>query len=167
MAMSYSAGEVYRIGIDIEKNGKQFYVKAAERSAEDDVRKLLLQLSGWEDTHVALFERLLAELPPGTQGTELVDPDGEVGKYLKAVADSHVFLQKGLNIDAVAKSCKDAVATLAMALRFEKDSVVLYATVRDAMAEDMGRETINRLLQEEIAHVAMIQEQLRTLEGNS
>jgi rubrerythrin len=164
MSVLYNAEEIYRIGIDIEKNGKSFYMKAAERAKQDDVKRLLQQLAGWEDTHIALFERMLGALPKDARAGELHDPDGEMEKYLRAVADSHVFLQKDLDLDTVVRECKDAVATLQMALRFEKDSVVLYATVRDTVPEEFGRDTITRLLQEEIAHVSMIQEQLQVLE---
>ena len=38
MAMVYSADEVYQMGVEIERNGKAFYLAAAARQEDEDVQ---------------------------------------------------------------------------------------------------------------------------------
>ncbi|MBD3239400.1 MAG: hypothetical protein GF331_02355 [Chitinivibrionales bacterium] len=162
----YNAEEIYTIGVEIEKNGKRYYDRTAAAADDPDVAKLLKELSSWEDSHVALFEQLATQLPENAKSGETIDPDEDMQRYLKAVADSHVFLQKDIDIDAVAQGCKTAVDVLEMALRFEKDSVVLYTTMQHMVPEHLGKRTIGRLAQEEIAHVSLIQSKLTVLKGS-
>lgn len=162
----YNAEEVYRIGVEIEKNGKQFYERTAAAASDGDIRNLLTELSNWEDAHITLFEELAAGLPGGATSGETLDPDSDMQRYLKAVADSHVFLKKGLDIAALADGCRTASDVLNLAMRFEKDSVVLYSALEGMVPDHLGKGTIARLRQEEIAHVSLIQEKLETLDGD-
>ncbi len=84
---------------------------------------------------------------------------------MKATADSHVFLA-GANIDKMVEDCRDAEEALALALRFEKDSVVLYSSMKGLVREDLGRESIDKLINEEIIHVSYITAKLETLRGS-
>jgi len=163
MAVTYNAEEIYRIGVEIERNGRRFYEDAAKAAADSDLKRLLTDLAGWEASHVKLFEDLQAALPKAATSGDAFDPDGDVQRYLKAAADSHVFLQASLDIPALVRACRGARDVLAMALRFEKDSVVLYTVMRDLVPKRLGQKTVERLLHEEIAHVSMIQERLAAL----
>ncbi len=161
----YNAEEIYTVGVEIEKNGRRFYERTAAAADDPDVAKLLKELSAWEDSHVTLFERLASELPENARSGEAIDPDEDMQRYLKAVADSHVFLRSE-DIDGIAQSCTTAVDVLEMALRFEKDSVVLYTTMQQMVPEHLGKPTIHRLAREEIEHVSLIQSKLATLKDS-
>jgi rubrerythrin len=163
---TYNAEEVYRIGIEIEKNGRQFYQAAAEATSDPDIAALMRELAAWEDRHVALFTELAAGLPDGAGSGDALDPDGDVQRYLKAAADSHVFLQKGLDVAELARGCTGPEDVLKLALRFEKDSVVLYSTMQQLVPKDLGQETISSLALEEMQHVSIIQEKLAVLGGD-
>lgn len=162
----YNAEEIYTVGVEIEKNGRRFYELTAAAADDPDVAKLLKELSSWENSHVALFEQLAGQLPENAKSGESIDPDEDMQRYLKAVADSHVFLQRGIDIDAIAQGCGTAVDVLEMALRFEKDSVVLYTTMQQMVPEHLGKGTVERLAREEIAHVSLIQSKLAMLRGD-
>ena len=75
--------------------------------------------------------------------------------YLHAAADSHVFL-KNTDMDAVAARCKDALAALDMGVTFEKDSVVYYTTMKRVVPPNLGKATINMIIEEEIKHIGML-----------
>jgi rubrerythrin len=159
MAAMFNANEVYQIGVEIEKNGKAFYESAAARADNADIKKLFKDLSAWEEGHVMLFENLKNELPQDAGGFDVSDPDGQMARYLKANADSHIFV---VNTDMaeLAGSCGSAKETLELAIRFEKDSVALYSSMKNVVPEDLGREKIERLIQEELSHVAFLQAQI-------
>ncbi|MFW6170583.1 MAG: ferritin-like domain-containing protein [Planctomycetota bacterium] len=164
MATMFNANEVYQIGVEIEKNGKEFYLAAASAAEDPETEKLFRDLSAWEDTHVALFETLQQQLPAEGGGFDVSDPDGEMTRYLKANADSHVFV---INTDMsqLVQDCGSPDEVLKLAVRFEKDSVALYSSMKNVVPEDMGRETIDRLIQEELSHVSFLQTRIESLKS--
>lgn len=158
MGDTYSADEIFRIGIEIEKNGQAFYEEAARRSSDPACRKLFTDLANWEHEHIATFEKLRAEAvgapPPG-----LEDHLDQVGSYLKAAADTHVFAHDK-DPAALAAGCRTAAEALQAAIGFEKDSVVVYASMRALVPEHLGRDKVEALLDEELRHVAILQDLL-------
>lgn len=164
MAAMFNANEVYQMGVEIEKNGRAFYEAAAERAEDPAIEKLFKELSAWEDGHVMLFENLKNDLPPDAGGFDVADPDGEMGRYLKANADSHVFVVNK-DMSALVQSCGSPQETLELAIRFEKDSVALYSSMKNVVPADLGREKIERLIQEELSHVSYLQAQIDSLKA--
>ena len=59
--------------------------------------------------------------------------------------------------------CRRPQDVLSTALRFEKDSVVLYTTMKEVVPEKLGRDSVERSAREEISHVALLQAKLRAL----
>ncbi|MBD3391688.1 MAG: hypothetical protein GF418_06480 [Chitinivibrionales bacterium] len=164
MPVMYNAEEIYQIGVEIEKNGESFYRAAVESTDSPDAKDLFEGLADWERGHIALFEELKAGLPPDVKTDDMPDPDEEKARYLKAAADSHVFVQNK-DINELVADCEDAVAILKLAMGFEKDSVVVYTSMKDMVPKNYGRDTIDRLIAEEIQHVAMLQQKIEALSG--
>jgi rubrerythrin len=155
MTMRYNAGEIYAIGVEIEKNGREFYARAADREKDPDRKRMLADLSAWENGHVRLFESLRAQVAGDNSHDPLFDPERDGMRYLKAIADSHVFLQSR-NVSVLFSSCTDTAELLHVALRFEKDSVALYAALANVVPESLGKKDVELLRDEEIAHVYTI-----------
>jgi rubrerythrin len=162
MSVIYNADEIYEMGIQIEKNGQAFYEAAAEAAADSETRKLLSDLARWEETHVALFSDLKKKLPGDLQEDPRLDLDQQKAIYLKAAADSHIFT-KHRDPKALAKTCKGPLDVLNIAMDFEKDSVVLYTAMKDLVPENLGKETIDKLIKEEMGHIALIQNWMQRL----
>ena len=51
MSYSFNAGEVYKIAIQIEENGKQFYDESQKSIDSAEVKKLFAELAGQEIEH--------------------------------------------------------------------------------------------------------------------
>jgi rubrerythrin len=153
MSISFNANEIFQIGVEIEKNGKAFYQAAAKSAKTAEAKKLFEELSRWESGHIAIFETLKNKLAASAREETAFDPDNEALLYLKAAADTHVFGQNA-NAEALAAECKTALATLKMALNFEKDSVVVYANMRNLVPEKLGKPDIDKLLNEELQHIS-------------
>ncbi len=159
--MVFNAGEVFQIGITIEKNGRIFYQTAAEGAVQEGIRKLFRELAEWETQHVRLFEELASRLSDA-DNPEVWDPGDEVSLYLKAAADSHIF-RADSDPAALASSCSSAKEALKMAMGFEKDSVVFYTAMHRAVPDQLGKSKVERLITEELNHIAILSAKLQSI----
>jgi rubrerythrin len=164
MEQILTADEVFGIGIEIEKNGKAFYAAAAQKAAGAPIKRLLDELAAWESKHVEIFSGLRAALPPQAKNENLYDPNDEIALYLKASADTHVFIRNS-NMEALAALCKTPADILNLALSFEKDSVVFYSSVREAVAEGAGKSEVEQLIHEELMHVGFLTRELQKVKA--
>jgi rubrerythrin len=159
MGLMYNAAEIYQMGIEIEKNGKAFYSACARATKNEAAKKLCEELSQWESQHIILFENLKARLPSGASLETSRDPDNELSMYLKAAADGHVFIAN-MDIEALVASAKTPAKMLAMALSFEKDSVVVYTTMSRLVPEHLGKKDLEKIIDEELKHISIITQKM-------
>ena len=164
MSLQFTAESIFEIGVQIEKNGKTFYLESAKRTTDDTVKTLFTELAAWENTHIELFQQLQGELPDNLRGNNLFDPDDEFSTYLQAAADSHVFVAS-TDIARLAAQCKSPTEALDLALTFEKDSVVYYTTMKKVVSKHFGREKIDLLIDEELKHIAILNQKKKQLGG--
>ena len=155
MAMAFNAREVFDIGVQIEANGKAFYEAAAEKTAETVTREFFLELAAWEGQHITLFGELRDALPAGAGSAQVFDPNDEAAMYLRATADSHVFV-KNTDMAALVAGCRGPLEILDIAITFEKDSVVYYTTMKKVVAKNLGQDKVDRLIDEEIKHIGLL-----------
>lgn len=163
MGQVFNADEVFAIGVEIEKNGKAFYLAAKDRTDDPVLKKLFDELAKWENNHINFFEKLRNELPTENMTQLEYDPDNIVHLYLKSVADEKIFLDQDYAID----SCRDSLDILKKALEFEKDAVVLYSSMKDIVPEEMGKKEIDKLVYEELKHVAQLTKEIGKLKRQS
>lgn len=155
MNFSLNADELFKIGVEIEKNGRAFYDAAAKAVFDPHARKLFAELSEWEIKHVELFENLRKNLPADARGGDYFDPASETGSYIKDAADNHIFA-RDVDPAALGAACKTAVEALDIALTFEKDSVVFYTAMKKLIPPHLGQASIDAIIEEEIRHVAIL-----------
>ncbi len=155
--MSYylNADEVFKIGVEIEANGREFYGTAANRLPAGPAADLCRTLASWEQTHIELFERLRRDLPTTAREGGAFDPTGELAGYVKALADTHVFATKAGTV-SLAEKCKTGIEVLDLALTFEKDSVALYTAMKKIVDPSEGQAEIDKLIDEELRHISIL-----------
>ncbi|RPJ04041.1 MAG: hypothetical protein EHM36_11375 [Deltaproteobacteria bacterium] len=163
MSLYLNANEIFQIGARIEANGKLFYETAASQAQEGPAKRLFQELASWENQHIDLFEKLRLKLPEVAKREELFDPDAELQAYIKATADSHVFV-KNRDISALVSGLKTPLEILDLATVFEKDSVVFFTVMKRAVPEAYGKELIDALIIEEIKHMAILTREIEKLE---
>jgi rubrerythrin len=159
MAIVYTADEIFNIGVEIEKNGRTFYEAASRAASGASVKAFFDRLAKWEIEHEKLFAALQSGLSGQAKEPVSYDPAGELGMYLKAAADTHIF-KVDADIPSLVKQCKTEKEALAMALTFEKDSVVLYSTMLNLVPEHLGKKDVQKILSEELKHVSIITEEM-------
>ena len=155
MSIYLNANEIFEVGVQIERNGKLFYETAAKQTQEGPAKKLFNELATWESHHIELFEKLRNQLPEAAKKEDLFGADPEMLMYIKATADSHVFV-KNKDIPGLVSKLKAPQEVLDLAIQFEKDSVVFYTTMKMAVPEAFGRDQIDALANEEIRHIAIL-----------
>src|SRR5512137_1995785 len=163
MSFNFNADEIFQMGVLIETNGQKFYEAVAKNASDPPAQKLFLDLSRLESQHIELFKKLKQRLPESAKQEDLFDPNQELHLYLKATADSHVFL-KNKDIPELAAKCKTSVQALDLAVAFEKDSVVFYTTMKKLVPEHFGKGEIDTLIDEEISHIFILTQKKKELE---
>ncbi len=155
MSYAFNADEIFKIGLEIEKNGRAFYEAVAARHAGTTAGKVFSELAAWETKHVELFEEMRKALPEEARKGDVFDPGSEMAAYIKDAADNHVFVRK-TDITALAGSVATPAEAFDLALTFEKDSIVFYTAMKKLVADHLGRDKVDFLIEEEVRHVAIL-----------
>lgn len=144
----FSGDEIIKLAVEIEKQGQQFYEISAQQVDDPEVRKIFELLAGEEDKHITDFVKLGAKLPHDFTPNESYL--GEYGNYVKALIDNHVF--NHANIEKLAVKATVAREALAIALRFEKDSILIFQELYN-MVGAAGKEMLAGLIEQEKQHI--------------
>ncbi|OGQ09792.1 MAG: hypothetical protein A2026_11245 [Deltaproteobacteria bacterium RBG_19FT_COMBO_46_12] len=163
MSFGFNADEIFQIGVQIESNGQKFYETIAKNTFDPSAKKIFLDLAKWESKHIELFKKWQERLPDSAKRGDLFDPNQELNLYLKATADSHVFI-RNKDIPELASKCKTPVEALDLAVTFEKDSVVFYTMMKKLVTEHLGKAEMDTLIDEEISHIFMLTQKKKELE---
>lgn len=166
MSYDFNADEIFEIAEQIEKNGAKFYKLAAEIVDKPSIRKLLLELAAMEVEHEKTFISLRANLPDKERKKTIFDPEGESVLYLKALADSRIFLKKDIpdilsNMNQTDKNFAKKIINYAMSA--EKDSIVFYLGMKELVPENLGKDTIDQIIKEEMSHIRLLGKELAVL----
>ena len=131
MGNIFSGSEVVEIGIQIEKNGRDYYSTLMNQSKSEKARELFKYLSSEEEKHILTFQKIL-------ETVQKYEPQGldsdEYYAYMNDLASEHVFTQenKGTEIAKTIKSDKEAIEK---AIGFEEDSIVFYEGMKKIVPE--------------------------------
>ena len=156
MMYDFNADDVFEIAEQLERNGAAFYRAAAEATADADARDFLLKLAAMEDDHEKTFSKMRSELKASEKTSTVFDPDGDAVKYLQALADTRVFFEKPIDTSSLETILKDAITA-------EKDSIVFYLGMREAVPENLGRRRLDDVIQEEMGHIRLLSKSLTAL----
>ncbi|ABK18893.1 ferritin-like domain-containing protein [Syntrophobacter fumaroxidans] len=152
MSFKFNAAEVFNIAIKIEENGKKFYDASLKVIQDPGVRKLFADLAEQEVEHKKRFEALKAQLPKSSTVSTVWDPDNELDRYIKMMADEHVFVTSA-GLDQELARVTDVKSALRLAIEFEKDSVIFFLGLEDATVSKQDQELIKALVKEEQEHL--------------
>ncbi|NQT21107.1 MAG: ferritin family protein [Planctomycetes bacterium] len=163
MDATFNADELLEIAEQIERNGARFYRRAAENITKPKEHHLLLTLAAMEDEHEKTFAAIRAELDQEASDADF-DLDDQAGMYLRAVADGQVFDRNADPAERLdgGESFEDI---LRAAVDLEKDSVVYYQGVRELVPKHLGREKVDRIINEEMQHIATLSKELAAVGG--
>jgi rubrerythrin len=153
MSYDFNAEEIFLMAEQIERNGAQFYRSAAESIQEQESKDLLLGLAGMEDEHLKTFQTMRSALTEKDMQPTVFDPAGEAVLYLKALADTRVFFEKKIDISSMKGILTAAIAA-------EKDSIVFYLGMKEAVPDKFGKQRIDAIIKEEMHHIQILSKEL-------
>ena len=153
MSYDFNADEVFEMAEQMERNGAKFYRDAAETAADASNKEMLIDLSKMEEAHEKMFESMRAELTAAEKASTVFDPSGEAAVYLRALVDSRVFFEKEIDVTSMEEILKSAIEA-------EKDSIVFYLGMKDAIPENLGKDRIEAIIKEEMGHIRVLSREL-------
>ena len=148
MGNIFSGSEIVEIGVQIEKNGRDFYREVASCAHSETSGRVFNYLMEAEENHIKTFKKILSSVqsykPPESY-------PGEYFAYMKALADEHIFTKKNAGCDIGKKVSSDAEA-IDMGIGFEKDSINFYEGMKKVVPKkDHG--LLDALIKEEREHL--------------
>lgn len=151
MGNIFAASEIVEIGIQIEKNGRDFYNTLTKQSKNASAQKIFEYLAGEEKKHIVVFQKIL----DSAQKYEPAESyPGEYFAYMNALASEYVFTQKdkGKQIAQKIKSDNEAVD---MGIGFEKGSIIFYEGMKKVVPQYDLR-VVEQLIQQEQNHLKQL-----------
>lgn len=153
MMYDFNADDIFEMAEQMERNGAKFYRTAAESVDSQDAKAFLLKLAEMEDDHERTFSGMRTQLSAAEKASTVFDPEGEAVSYLRALADTRVFFEKEIDTTHMQAILKDAITA-------EKDSIVFYLGMRDAVPESLGRHHLDDIIKEEMGHIRLLSKKL-------
>ena len=166
MSYDFSADEIFEIAEQIERNGVRFYRQMAENISNKDIRELFLDFATMEVDHEKAISTMRADLSNKEREMVVFDPEGEASLYLRTLADMRVFDKKAEEDFALPADLPEKeknVKIFREAINREKDSIVFYLGMKELVPENLGREKIDGIIQEEMKHIRLLSTKLAAL----
>ncbi|MHC4982839.1 MAG: ferritin-like domain-containing protein [Planctomycetota bacterium] len=151
MSELFEVAEVVKVAVEDEKSGVAFYSVLAERAASDELKKTFAELAEQEKFHQKRFEEMLEGLGAHKPGERY---PGEYAAYLRALTDDRAFPDEGTAREK-AHQCPDDASALELAIRFERDTLLLMNEMR-AMVPEKDAAVVRELAQEEQSHLVVL-----------
>lgn len=153
MGNIFAGSEVVEIGIQIEKNGRDFYNTLVKQSKSQKAVELFKYLAGEEEKHIKAFQGILDK-------TEKYEASGldadEYYAYMSALASEYVFTQKNKG-EEIAKTVKNDLKAIEIGIGFEKDSIVFYQGIKRVVPQH-GQKIVDELIKQEELHLKLLLE---------
>jgi rubrerythrin len=156
MGNIFTGSEIVELGIQIEKNGRDFYNTLSSQLKEEKAVGIFKYLAAQEEKHIEVFRKILESIG-GYEPPEAYP--GEYFAYMSSLASENVFTQKDKGVQ-MAKKVKDAREAIEIGIKAEKDSVVFYEGVRK-IVPDYDVRIINEVIAQEQTHLKQLSD-LRT-----
>ena len=140
--------EIIEIATRLEESGEAFYNSAADKATDAGVKALFEELAIQEQYHRQAFQQM------GRRVVELaLSPEqwDEFQAYTGALLQNHFFTSPE-NALSIAAAAEDERAALQAALGFEKETLLFFHELRNAV-RGPGQQTVDRIIQEEKQHV--------------
>jgi len=162
MSVYFSADEIFEMDEKIERNGVIFYRAAAEKAGASENKKLLDELAAMETEHEQVFAAMREALTPKEQAPTVFDPEGQMGQYLRSMADGKVFEVRA-DPTAIFTGEESMADILRAAIEKEKDSIIFYLGMKEMVKEGWGKDRIDRIIKEEMSHIGALSMELAAM----
>ncbi len=151
MAEQFEITELVKIAVEDEISGVAFYTALAKKTQDQELQKTFAELAEQEKYHQKRFEEMLAGLGGHKPAEEY---PGQYMAYLRVLTDQRAFPDPKAAYKA-AQQCRDEAAALTLAIRFERDTLMLMNEMRKLVpAKDAP--IVEQLAGEEQSHLVVL-----------
>lgn len=151
MGNIFAGSEIVELGIQIERNGRDFYSALVKKSKNQKAADVFKYLSAEEEKHIQVFQEILNK-------AEKYEPAGldadEYFAYMNALASEYVFTKKDKGEEA-AKNIKSDLGAVNMGIGFEKDSIIFYQGIKKVVPE-YDVKIVDELIKQEESHLKQL-----------
>lgn len=151
MGNIFAGSEIVELGIQIEKNGRDFYNTLVKHSKNQKAKEIYQYLAGEEEKHIAVFQKILDSVhkyePPEAY-------PGEYFAYMNALASEYVFTQKNKGSEIAQKIASEKEA-VDLGIGFEKDSIIFYLGMKKVVPE-YDAKVVDELILQESEHLRQL-----------
>jgi len=131
MGNIFAASEVVEMGIQIEKNGRDFYNTLTRQAKNTKAKEVFQYLAGEEEKHIRVFQGILDSVEKYVPSESY---PGEYFAYMSALAGDYVFTQKDKG-EELAQGIKTDKEAVSLGIGFEKDSILFYEGMKKVVPE--------------------------------
>ncbi|MCF7908470.1 MAG: hypothetical protein K9L86_06340 [Candidatus Omnitrophica bacterium] len=151
MLQQYSPGEILKIAVEVEKNGKDLYEALASESQDEKTEQLWSYLKEQEEIHRELFQKML-----DNQKDYLIFEfsPGEHQAYLGAIASEYIFTQ-GLIKKFISQRFENSNQAIDFGISVEKISILTYTALREYIKKDKLA-VLDKIIKEEEKHLVQL-----------
>jgi rubrerythrin len=140
---------IFEIAQQMERDGTEFYRKAAE-TADENSRAVLLALAEMELNHERTFTAMRSEFSDGKFEPLVIPPGSQSALYLQAVLKGGIFGSTRAP-QLTGQESIDRIFEIAISL--EKDAIVFYQSMKALVPPGHAREQIDQIIEQEIGHI--------------
>ncbi len=155
---NYNAEELFELAIQIEKNGREYYLAMCEKTERESVKEIFSYLAREEESHLDNFLEIREKLNQQAHESEIAEEyeTPEMYNYVKAMFDGKVFPNLESHAEVVKEIQTDEQA-IYHAIGFEKDTVLFFSEILNMLGEqDENRSLIQELIRQEKIHIARL-----------
>ena len=151
----FNISEVFEIAEQIERNGYEFYSRAAQIAADDDQKDFLSALAKMEQEHESLFGSMKQKYCSRAVYPETADLDDTALGYLQAMVDGDIFINIR-PVDDILTGSETVQDIKRLAVEFEKNTVVYFTSLKNVLADSGDAERVDELIKEELKHISIL-----------
>lgn len=153
MGNIFSGREIVELGIQIEKNGRDFYEGVSKKAKDLAAKDKFIYLAKQEEEHIQVFQNILEKTPAYDPAESY---SGEYLAYMKALASEHIFTKENKGKE-VAGNIKNEREAIDLAIGFEKESIIFYGAMKKTVAAEQLN-ILDELIKQEQGHLAQLAE---------
>jgi len=144
-----NASDIVDLAMQVEKNGEAYYRAVAKEAQSAETRALFEDLAEQEVKHYATFSKLAQSVREKPLMTD--EEWDSYLKYLNATVQSSFFEGPDKALVA-ARKVKDEKEAVRMAMAFEKETLLFFYDLRDAI-QGPQRSLVEKIVAEEKSHI--------------
>lgn len=147
--------EAIQTAIQMEKDGYNFYKKAAAQTTSSMGKEIFESLAHDEELHLEVFQKLFDEQVGKSEWDDLVNSS-------KKYANLSVF-PKDLQSSAEGHPSTNELDALRMAMDSEKEAIDYYSKIFSCAADEQAKQIINEIISQEKSHYFLLEQEFNHL----